>query len=737
MYNKEQEELNATCIMMARTQEVNTNSKTDPSYDTDDLFEVSSGDVEQDETSYDQNRALIESFNKSMQLDVEQYNTNNREAKEANALLTKVLKHNPKLYHDVSIYDPFVQAYVYDFEETLQLAGMFLSQNKYAMKLLERAHMLNCNPAQTIVDTESKLGPEGEPISDPTLCRSLAGGLQYLTFTHPDLSYVVQQIRLYMHGPREPQLAALKRILRYVQGTLEFGLQLYASFRYSLMAYSDADRVGCPATCRSTFGYCVFFGNNLLSWSTKRQHTLLCSSTEAENRGIANVVDETTRLRNLLQELQTLLMTIFLCIVICSVVYLSANPVQHQLTKHIEIDIHYVRDMVVTGHKSLHCKSDPREVHDPKSKPHLGAILTRKPARSGCSRSIANLKDVINGGSKRHEKPVNCSPRSIGSNEFVNPITHEVILSDSSNGGNGDVTLHSVKNHQQTSTPRRTLSLNSAKALDRNGTANGGGVTGKNVITQKPKETESYGSNSGGGAVTCHKCGKQFGKWENLEAHHLSKHAVTELMEGDSSRKIVEIICRSSLVKAESNSGRIEKVYMLSKCLTEDAAFKFARENNIHLVSIITTTVTGPFLTSTVPLSIRVLLSPVTGDSQLLLVLSAVNSRMGSIALVHTEDICNAHIYLMEHDQAEGRYICCTNSCTMSELAHHLAKVYPSPNSQRLVEEEMVSVPTEISSKKLKDLGFKFKYGLHEVIHQTVDYCIDRGFLPPNKTVTK
>ncbi|PWA83987.1 NAD(P)-binding Rossmann-fold superfamily protein [Artemisia annua] len=177
-------------------------------------------------------------------------------------------------------------------------------------------------------------------------------------------------------------------------------------------------------------------------------------------------------------------------------------------------------------------------------------------------------------------------------------------------------------------------------------------------------------------------------------------------------------------------------VYVLSKCLTEDAAFKFANENNIHLVSIITTTVTGPFLTSTVPLSIRVLLSPVTGDSQLLPVLSAVNSRMGSIALVHTEDICNAHVYLMEHDQAEGRYICCTNSCTMSELAHHLAKVYPSPNSQRLLEEEVVSVPTEISSKKLKDLGFRFKYGLHEVIHQTVDYCIDHGFLPPNKTVT-
>ncbi|KAJ0774321.1 putative anthocyanidin reductase ((2R,3R)-flavan-3-ol-forming) [Helianthus annuus] len=125
------------------------------------------------------------------------------------------------------------------------------------------------------------------------------------------------------------------------------------------------------------------------------------------------------------------------------------------------------------------------------------------------------------------------------------------------------------------------------------------------------------------------------------------------------------------------------QIYVLSKRLTEDAAFKFAKDNNIQLVSVITTTATGPFLTLTVPLSIRFLLSPIIGDSELLPLLSAVNSRMGSIALVHTEDICNAHLYLMEHDQAQGSYICCTNSCTMSELVHHFAKVYPSSSSQR------------------------------------------------------
>nr|GEW13440.1 ribonuclease H-like domain-containing protein [Tanacetum cinerariifolium] len=83
------------------------------------------------------------------------------------------------------------------------------SQKQYAIELLACAHMTNCNPSRTPVDTDSKLGPEGVPVQDPTLYRSLTGGLQYLTFTRPDISYAVQQIFLYMHDPREPHLAAL------------------------------------------------------------------------------------------------------------------------------------------------------------------------------------------------------------------------------------------------------------------------------------------------------------------------------------------------------------------------------------------------------------------------------------------------------------------------------------------------------------------------------------------------
>ncbi|GJT13348.1 ribonuclease H-like domain-containing protein [Tanacetum coccineum] len=233
---------------------------------------------------------------------------------------------------------------------TRDSSGLFLSQKKYAIEILEKAHMVSCNPSRTPVDTESKLGIDGDPVSDPTLYRSLAGSLQYLTFTRPDISYAVQQVCLHMHDPREPHLSALKRILRYVQGTLNYGLQLFSSSTSDLVAYSDADWAGCPTTRRSTSGYCVFLGNNLLSWSAKRQPTLSRSSAEAEYRGVANAVAETCWLRNLLRELHTPLSSATL--VYCdnvSAVYLSCNPVQHQRTKHIEIDIHFVRDLVAAG----------------------------------------------------------------------------------------------------------------------------------------------------------------------------------------------------------------------------------------------------------------------------------------------------------------------------------------------------------------------------------------------------
>ncbi|XP_028791264.1 uncharacterized protein LOC114747136 [Neltuma alba] len=276
--------------------------------------------------------------------------------------------------------------------------------------------------------------------------------------------------------------------------------------------------------------------------------------------------------------------------------------------------------------RSLHCKSEPSEVHDPKSRKHLSTILTKRAGRSGCSRSIANLKDVIH-GSKRHlEKPPSCSPRSIGSSEFLNPITHEVILSNSrcelkitgfggfqdgvggggggaanggggggggggNNGGGGGgstfvgtlrpgtpgpgghPTMHYFNPSFRTSTtpPRKSPSPFVTSEKEGSALHGGGGLHSSNRMSL---ETDSNGCST----VTCHKCGEQFTKWEAAETHHLSKHAVTELVEGDSSRKIVEIICRTSWLKSENHCGRIERVLKVHNMQKTLARFEEYRE---------------------------------------------------------------------------------------------------------------------------------------------------------------
>lgn len=274
--------------------------------------------------------------------------------------------------------------------------------------------------------------------------------------------------------------------------------------------------------------------------------------------------------------------------------------------------------------RSLHCKSEPSEVHDPKSTKHMSTILTRKAGRSGCSRSIANLKDVIHGSKRHMEKPPSCSPRSIGSSDFLNPLTHEVILSNSrcelkitgfggfqegvgsgvishgnshngaSGGSNGAVgstfvgtlrqgtpgpgghpTMHyfnpSIRN---TATPPRKSHF---LLSDREGPGFGGsGIfgAGGHSSSRVSLETKFNGSST----LTCHKCGEQFNKWEAAENHHLSKHAVTELVEGDSSRKIVEIICRTSWLKSENHCGRIERVLKVHSMQKTLARFEEYRE---------------------------------------------------------------------------------------------------------------------------------------------------------------
>jgi histone deacetylase 1/2 len=236
---------------------------------------------------------------------------------------------------------------------TRDATGFFLTQAQYAEEILERAGMSSCKPATTPADTKPKVSlHDGNllPASDASFYRSIAGALQYLTLTRPDVAYAVNQACLYMHAPRDTHWTLVKRILRYLQGTLEHGISITASSPSQLTAYSDADWAGCPDTRRSTSGYCVFLGDSLVSWSSKRQTTVSRSSAEAEYRGVAHAAAECCWLRNLLGELLVDVpkATIIYCDNI-SAVYLSENPVHHRRTKHVELDIHFVREKVAIG----------------------------------------------------------------------------------------------------------------------------------------------------------------------------------------------------------------------------------------------------------------------------------------------------------------------------------------------------------------------------------------------------
>jgi hypothetical protein len=176
----------------------------------------------------------------------------------------------------------------------------------------------------------------------------VVGALQYLSHTRPDLSFAINKVCQFLHCPASVHWTAVKHILRYVKFTLSDGLKIYKSASTILSAFSDADWAGCSDDRKSTGGFAIFFGSNLISWCAKKQPMVSHSSTEAEYKSMANAIAELMWLQTLLQELR----------VSCpkqarlwcdnmGAKYLSSNLVFHARTKHIEVDYHFVRVQVM------------------------------------------------------------------------------------------------------------------------------------------------------------------------------------------------------------------------------------------------------------------------------------------------------------------------------------------------------------------------------------------------------
>lgn len=222
--------------------------------------------------------------------------------------------------------------------------GISLNQTKYINDLLQKANMSTANPMKTpMVSTAKLTAHDTNEADNPSLYRSLVGGLQYVTVTQPDAAYAVNRVCQFMHSPKDSHWQAVKRILRYLKGTSTHGLHFSKASDLRLTAFCDADWGSNIDDRKSTTGYCVYLGSNLISWASKKQVVVSRSSTEAEYHSLAAVTAELTWLQSLLTELRFPLSAPPR--VYCdnlSAVLLAANPILHSRTKHFELDLYFV-----------------------------------------------------------------------------------------------------------------------------------------------------------------------------------------------------------------------------------------------------------------------------------------------------------------------------------------------------------------------------------------------------------
>ena len=182
---------------------------------------------------------------------------------------------------------------------------LFISHLKYVRDILTHAQLLDSKPVHTPMIVSQHLTADGSPFSDPTLHSSLVGALQFLTITRSDIAYAVNSVNQFLLAPTVDHFLAVKHILRYVKETLHFGLTFRPSTVPStLVAYSDTDRTGCPDTRRSTSGYSIYLGHNLVSWSAKKQPNVSRSSCKSEYRALATTVVEHLWVTHLLHDLK-------------------------------------------------------------------------------------------------------------------------------------------------------------------------------------------------------------------------------------------------------------------------------------------------------------------------------------------------------------------------------------------------------------------------------------------------
>lgn len=282
-----------------------------------------------------------------------------------------------------SIKDMGDLSYFLGIEAIRNKNGLHLMQRKYTIDLLTKTDMLHAKPVSTPMASSPKLSlRSGTVLPDPHEYRRVVGSLQYLALTRPDISYAVNRLSQFMHQPTTDHWQAVKRVLRYLSGTLTHGIFLRKDANPRLHGFSDADWAGDSDDYVSTNGFIIYFGSQPVSWTSHKQKGVARSSTEAEYRAVANAAAELRWICSLMTELGVYLPSA--PTVYCDNIgatYLCANPVFHSRMKHIAIDYHFVRGQIQNGQLRVTHVSSHDQLADGLTKP-----LPRKAFQQLCNK---------------------------------------------------------------------------------------------------------------------------------------------------------------------------------------------------------------------------------------------------------------------------------------------------------------------------------------------------------------
>jgi hypothetical protein len=239
--------------------------------------------------------------------------------------------------------------YYLGIEVRQNASGITLVQTAYAKSVLERAGMEDCNPCQFPMEARLKLSKDSTaPPVDVTKFRSIVGSLRYLVHTRQDIAYAVGYVSRFMERPTEEHWVAVKHILRYIAGTLDYGCSYgRKAGGCNLLGFSDSDMAGDVDTRKSTTGVLFFLSNSPVSWQSQKQKVVALSSCEAEYIAATTGACQGTWLARLLGDLtggQPKAAT--LMVDNKSAISLIKNPVFHDKSKHIDLRYHWIRECV-------------------------------------------------------------------------------------------------------------------------------------------------------------------------------------------------------------------------------------------------------------------------------------------------------------------------------------------------------------------------------------------------------